>query len=97
MAMSVVLVAMLIAPLRLGIAPREAEPSATPERTSTALLAELRVERNYISSTHLVSLPAFGTIVSAAGSLPRTYPDGIRPTRKEVSPAGPSGRPPEAI
>jgi hypothetical protein len=96
MAMSALLVALLVAPLRLGMAPR-AVPSHLPERDSPALRAELRVEGNYIASTRLVSLPAFDTKVSAAVSLPRTYPDGIRPTRKEVSPAGPSGRPPEAI
>jgi len=33
----------------------------------------------------------------SVGTYPRKYPDNIYPDRKEVSPAEPSGRPPEAI
>lgn len=95
--MSVMLVALLIAPMRLGAAAPASSPTPLPERGSTALLAELRVERNYIATSHLVSLPAYDTMVSEVGSLYRNYPDGIHPTQKEVSPAGPSGRPLEAI
>lgn len=95
MALSVALVIALVAPLRLGISGGEV-PTSAPARHDAAMRAELRTERSYISTTRQAILPAFETIVRPAGSLPRIYPDGIRPSRKEVSPAGPSGRPSEA-
>ena len=96
LALSVALVAVLVAPLRMGVSGGEV-PSAAPGLHAAAFRAELRAERNYLALIRQVSLPASEPTVRPSGSLPRYYPDGIHPSRKEVSPAGPSGRPSEAI
>ena len=57
-----------------------------------------RVEAAYIASVRQGILPATApAAIRQVGTLPARYPDDIRPERKEVSPAEPSGRPPEAI
>ena len=97
MVMSVALVAVLIAPLRFGGPGPSSAPTAAPEAQGSVSLTERRVEADYISSTHQGTLPASQPVVRPAGTFPRNYPDNYRPDRKEVSPAEPSGRPPEAI
>ena len=97
MVMSVALVAVLIAPLQIGGAPPSSAPSAAPVDRSVVSLIERRIEADYISSTHEGTLPASQPVARPAGTFPRNFPDNYRPDRKEVSPAEPSGRPPEAI
>ena len=96
--MSVALVAVLVAPLRVGSAAPTAVPQTLP---SAALLAaspeERRVEAEYLANVHQGTFPDTKPVDRPSGTFPRNYPDGIRPERKEVSPAEPSGRPPEAI
>jgi hypothetical protein len=101
MVMSVALVAVLIAPMRIGgpapfISPFADQP-ARPTIVDAVTLTERRVEAEYISSIQQGTLPASEPVAEPAGSYPRNYPDNYRPERKEVSPAEPSGRPPEAI
>lgn len=102
-AMSVILVIALVAPARFGgPAPIEssllagsAPPGAAAERK--AYLAQWRVEAAYIATASQgTGTAAEAEVRSSAGS-PRIFPDGIRPERKEVTPAEPSGRPLEAI
>ena len=98
MVMSMALVAVLVVPLRIGgAAPTAAGPNAGPTSLTPTLLIERRVEADYISSTHQGTLPATQPVTRSTGTFPRNYPDNYRPDRKEVSPAEPSGKPPEAI
>jgi hypothetical protein len=61
-------------------------------------LEERRIEANYIALVRQGSLPSSEwRRVLAASTHQLSYPDNIRPPRKEVSPAEPTGRPPEAI
>jgi hypothetical protein len=96
--MSVALVAVLVAPLRVGSATPSTPPADLP---SAALLAaspeERRAEAEYLSNVHQGTFPEARPEARPTGTFPRNYPDGIRPERKEVSPAEPSGKPPEAI
>lgn len=99
-AMSFAIVAVLVLPVRMSgtlIGP-VATPPAT--RGSTANVVDRRIEAAYIASVRQGSLAPADSLQAAAGtvsSYPRIYPDNIRPTRKEVGPAEPTGRPPEAI
>lgn len=95
--MSVALVVVLIAPLQIGGAAPSSAPTAAPLDRGAVSLSERRVEADYISSTHQGTLPASQPVVRPAGTFVRNYPDNYRPERKEVSPAEPSGKPPEAI
>ena len=98
MVMSMALVAVLVIPLRIGAAaPSAAGPTTGPTSLTPSLLIERRVEADYISSTHQGTLPASQPVTRSTGTFPRNYPDNYRPDRKEVSPAEPSGKPPEAI
>ena len=100
MVMSVALVAVLVAPLQLGGPTSPSSASDGPTAAEQAATREAsRVEAAYITSVRQGVLPATtpASIRQAAGELPARYPDDIRPERKEVSPAEPSGRPPEAI
>jgi hypothetical protein len=97
MVMSVALVAVLVAPMRIGGADPSSRPAAAPISINPVSLAERRVEADYISSTRQGTIPATQPVVRPAGTFPRNYPDNYRPERKEVGPAEPSGRPPEAI
>ena len=97
--MSVALVAVLVAPLRLGgatgLTATPSEPTAA-ERQATS--RERQVEAAYLANIRLGSLPEAKPATAAPPvTYPRNYPDNIRPERKEVTPAEPSGRPPEAI
>jgi hypothetical protein len=91
------LVAVLLAPLRIGgAAPSPSAPLPSSDRDPASLI-ERRVEADYLLNIRTGPLPASQPIVRSTGTLPRIYPDNYRPERKEVSPAEPSGRPPEAI
>jgi hypothetical protein len=75
---------------------------ATENGQSAAELTALRQERiaeaAYLASIRQGTLPVTRpALIGQVGDLPARYPDNIRPERKEVSPAEPSGRPPEAI
>jgi hypothetical protein len=95
--MSVALVAILVVPMRIADEP-VGGASATPALDRNApSLTERRVEAEYIANTRQGTLSVTESVVRPAGTFPRTYPDGIRPARKEVSPANPSGRPMEAV
>jgi anti-sigma factor RsiW len=99
-AMSFGLVAVLILPFRFG-GGGLLGPVASPviDRSSGAVtLADRQIEANYIAMVRQGTLPgAAGGSGPTATSHQQNYPDNIRPNRKEVGPAEPTGRPPEAI
>jgi hypothetical protein len=95
MVMSVALVAVLIAPLRIGSASPSSAPTAAPSDRNAVSLREREVEAAFISRHG--TLPQAQPVVLRAGQFPRIYPDNYRPERKEVTPAEPKGRPSEAI
>ena len=100
-AMSFALVAVFVLPVRLGgtllgpVSPSGASPTAPAGR-----FIDRQIEAAYIAAVRQGS-PGPETSLElgadTAGSYPRIYPDNYRPTRKEVGPAEPAGRPPEAI
>jgi hypothetical protein len=95
--MSFALVAVLVAPLRIG----GSAPSAAPARPSVeqlgVSLAERRAEAAYLANIGQGTFPKEEPAARPVITFPRNYPDNIHPDRKEVTPAEPSGRPPEAI
>jgi hypothetical protein len=95
--MSFALVAVLVAPLRIG----GPVPSAAPARPSVedlgVSLAELRTEAAYLANIGQGTFPKAEPATRPVITFPRNYPDNIHPDRKEVTPAEPSGKPPEAI
>ncbi len=97
MVMSVALVAVLVAPLRIGTATSSPAPTAAPVDSSLVSINERRVEAAYIQKVQHGSFDDDQPVATEAGIFPRKYPDNYRPERKEVSPAEPSGRPSEAI
>jgi hypothetical protein len=96
MSMSLALVAVLVVPLRFGSSTGGAATSPNLDGVVPSP-AERRIEAHYISTTHQGLLPAIESAARSTANGPRNYPDGTRPQRKEVAPAKPSGRPPEAI
>ena len=97
--MSVALVAVLVAPLRLGGATNlNANLTAPSAAQQEAASRERRLEAAYIASTREgtfpVSAPALGR---GPETFPARYPDNIQPERKEVNTAEPTRRPSEAI
>ncbi len=100
--MSFAIVAVLVLPVRLGgtLLGPVATSRPTDPAAATIKLADRRIEAEYIASVRQgrIAPDEINTsIEESAHSYPRTYPDNIRPTRKEVGPAEPAGRPPEAI
>lgn len=95
MVMSVALVAVLIAPLRIGSSSPSSAPSAAPSDRNAVSIKERQVEAAFISRHG--TLPETQPAVRRAEQIPRIYPDNYRPDRKEVTPAEPKGRPSEAI
>jgi hypothetical protein len=95
MGLSLALLAVLVVPLRFG-AGTSAGAGPNLDRLVPSP-AERRIEANYISTTHREASLALESTTRSTGGGPRYYPDGIRPQRKEVSPAEPSGLAPEAI
>lgn len=99
-AMSFAIVAVLVLPIRVGGAP--VGPSASPlgDAHVVTSIVDRRIEDAYIASVKQGTLPPADTHTETArgsANYPRLYPDNYRPIRKEVGPAEPSGRPPEAI
>lgn len=99
-AMSFALVAVMVLPARVdGLLGTAASPSV-PAVGSPGRAIDSRIEAEYINAVHRPERAAAtgpGALVVTASSYPRIYPDNYRPTRKEVGPAEPTGRPPEAI
>jgi anti-sigma factor RsiW len=100
LAMSFAIVAVLVLPVRLG--GTLIGPVATPleVRSSTSELVDRQIEAEYIASVHQGSAVASDTADGRPSATPgnhRNYPDNYHPTRKEVGPVEPNGRPPEAI
>jgi hypothetical protein len=97
MVMSIALVAVLIAPFRLG----PSTTGSTPVYVSTSQLGvsveERRAEAAYLNNIRMGTLPREEPVSRPAVTYPRNYPDNIHPERKEVTLAEPSGKPPEAI
>ena len=98
-AMSVGIVAVLVLPFRLGggtlLGPAASSVIETP---SGVTLADRQIEANYIASVRQGALPSGDARPAPAATINQlSYPDNIRPPRKEVGPAEPTGRPPEAI
>jgi anti-sigma factor RsiW len=100
LAMSFAIVAVLVLPVRLG--GTLIGPVATPleQRSPASELVDRMIEAQYIASIRQggVTVPdaAEGSGPAASGNV-RNYPDNYHPTRKEVGPVEPNGRPPEAI
>lgn len=97
MVMSVAIVAVLIAPLRIRGAIESTGATAAPVDRNPVSLNERRVEADYLLRARHELLSEVELVVRQAEPLPRKYPDNYRPERKEVTPAQPSGRPSEAI
>jgi anti-sigma factor RsiW len=100
-AMSFAIVTVLVVPSRFGgdILGPVASPNAGTALRSESVV-ERRIEADYIAAGRQGSLnpPAGDSRADvASASYPRRYPDNLRPTRKEVGPTEPSGRPSGAI
>jgi hypothetical protein len=97
-AMSFAIVAVLVLPFRVG-----GTSLLGPAATSTAVVyvapnaADRHREDAYIAVSHRPTANAAADADAPTGNYRRMYPDNYRPTRKEVSSAEPTGRPPEAI
>ena len=97
MVMSVALVAVLVAPLRIGTSAPTTTPAYQPSSQLGVSLEERRAEAAYLANIRMGTIPRTPAVSRSVGTYPRIYPDNIHPERKEVTPAEPSGRPPEAI
>jgi hypothetical protein len=103
LAMSFAIVAVLVLPVRLGetlIGPVAGSAASAGDSGATSDLVDRQIEAEYIATVHQASLVAADPAAGSTSSIPatlRNYPDNYRPTRKEVGPAEPNGRPPEAI
>lgn len=94
-AMSFAIVAVLVLPVRLGgtlIGPVSSEPAIADPAADAH---DRAIEDAYISTVHAAAGVVGQGPVSIA--FPHIYPDNYHPTRKEVGPAEPNGRPPAAI
>jgi hypothetical protein len=97
-AMSFAIVAVLVLPFRLTNGTLLG-PAASPTLgwSAGSSLVDRRIEFVYIATVHRRAQSNGALDAGGAGPYPRNYPDNIRPIRKEVGPAQPTGRPPEAI
>jgi anti-sigma factor RsiW len=103
--MSAAIVAVLVAPIQIGSSGLAGPNASAPIVRPPVPTEERRIELDYMTSSRQlrsVSQPAAlfplrQTPEATSASYPRNYPDNIRPERKEVTPAEPSGRRPEAI
>jgi len=98
-AMSFAIVAVLVLPV--GGSGSILGPVATPggEAGPATTIVDRQIEEAYLASIRQRALPG-DDAASAVGWLgieARPSPDNVRPPRKEVSPAEPTGRPPRAI
>jgi anti-sigma factor RsiW len=99
LAMSFAIVAVLVFPVRFGGTSLGPGASSLVDQTVVQQESDRRIEAAYIASVHQGGPLAGGSDGSpelAAYGYPRN-PDNYRPTRKEVGPVEPNGRPPEAI
>ena len=99
LAMSFAIVAVLVFPVRFGGTSLGPGASSLVEQGSAGDAEALQIEAAYIASVH-----QGGPLVGSSGDRfePSAFgipgnPDNYRPTRKEVGPVEPNGRPPEAI
>ena len=97
MVMSIALVAVLVAPFRVGTTTSSSAPTYLPSSQLGVSLEERRTEAAYIAKIRMGTFPTKEPVSRAVVTYPRKYPDNIQPERKEVDPAEPSGKPPEAI
>lgn len=103
--MSAAIVAVLVAPLQVGSSGLAGPNASAPIIRPAVPVEERRIELHYIRSSRQLRsgsqpaalLPVKQAPDATSASYPRNYPDNIRPERKEVTPAEPSGRRPEAI
>lgn len=102
--MSALLVAVIVGPLQFGSASLATSAASAPEERGRVSMAERRAEAAYIarrgflpSGASVPTTSSFRADPADTSTIPRKYPDNIRPERKEVTPAGPSSYPPEAI
>ena len=99
-AMSFAIVAVLVLPVRLGGTLIGPVGGSFDDRGSASDLLDRQIEAQYIANVRQGSLIVTdtddGPASAAAGSYQK-YPDNYHPTRKEVGPVEPNGRPPEAI
>lgn len=102
--MSALLVAVIVGPLQFGSANLAATAASAPEERGRVSPEERRAEAAYIARrgiapgvTAASTTSTFRVDIVDTSTLPRKYPDNFRPERKEVTPAGPSRYPPEAI
>ena len=97
--MSFAIVALLVAPVRLGGASLlGAVASPTDDPGSAVSPIERQIEIAYIANVRRVasSGPEAADAPASAGELTRIYPDDRRPIRKEVGPSTTAVRPSEA-
>ena len=97
MVMSIALVAVLVAPFRVGTTTSSSAPTYLPSSQLGVSLEERRTEAAYIAKIRMGTFPTKEPASRSVVTYPRKYPDNIQPERKEVDPAEPSGKPPEAI
>jgi anti-sigma factor RsiW len=100
LAMSFAIVAVLVLPVHLGATLIGPVAGSVDDSGAASDLADRQIEADYIATVHRGNpIDSDGTdaSVSSIAAFPRIYPDNYRPPRKEVGPAEPNGRPPEAI
>jgi len=97
MVMSIALVAVLVAPFRVATPATSSAPTYLPSSQLGVALEERRVEAAYLANIRMGTFPTKEPASRPVVIYPRNYPDNIHPERKEVDPAEPSGKPPEAI
>src|SRR4029079_11225474 len=89
--------AVLVAPVRVGPSTPSSAPSYRPASQLGVSLEERRVEAAYLANIRMGTFPTKEPARRPGVQDTRNYPDNIHPERKEVDPAEPSGKPPEAI
>jgi hypothetical protein len=98
---STLLVAILVTPFPLhGPVPGELTLTVPPQGLAPQDLPDWRRETAYVAASRQGTTPATETTpsvkaggpgIGAASALPRSYPDGVKPDRKEVEPEKPNG------
>jgi hypothetical protein len=104
-AMSFAIVAVLVLPVRIGgtlVGGTLIGPISSPlgQVSRAERIGAGDAESAYIASVRQATLPVADSRAEAVRetvSYLRIYPDNYHPTRKEVGPTEPNGRPPEAI
>jgi hypothetical protein len=98
-AMSFAIVAVLLLPVRLGGTLIGPVATPTTDGASETAIVDRQIEDAYLASIRQRAVPGEPADDAAGwiGTDPRIRPDNYNPTRKEVSPAEPTGRPPRAI